>query len=380
MNKKKNILYVSLVDWFWIKQRPHHFALELSKNHNVVYLSRKPFRKSENLSISHSGEDENLQSTLIKVNDNLTIFRKKLIPKDLRFEILAKLNAKLMKNTILKLDKNHNFDIVILTYPTQVEYIPDSFFGSKKLIYDCMDNYKEFPGVNCEKVQKLEKTLVEIADFVCVSSRDLLSSSDYNDFKDKMIVLNNGVELNHFNPEKPLNPKAVKVLKNQTRKKVGYIGTVAEWVDLPLMKEAALQNPEVIFYIIGPIDHSGVISYKDIPNLIFTGTIPYGFIPDILRELDVAVMPFIMNDLIKSVNPVKIYEYLAMGKDIIAVRYDETEKFGSLIDVYTSHDEFLRILDDKLKSKSEDQKVEKRMKFAAEHSWEARIRELESKF
>ena len=43
MNK---VLYVSLADWYWIKQRPHHFCESMSKlNYDVDYLCKKPCRK-----------------------------------------------------------------------------------------------------------------------------------------------------------------------------------------------------------------------------------------------------------------------------------------------------------------------------------------------
>ncbi|MGB4752417.1 MAG: glycosyltransferase, partial [Fervidobacterium sp.] len=135
---------------------------------------------------------------------------------------------------------------------------------------------------------------------------------------------------------------------------------------------------DVNFYIIGPLDRNfNKDKYSQTNNMIFTGTQPYEIIPTILSKVDISIMPFRKNQLVKTVNPVKIYESLAMGKPVIATRYEETEKFGDLIFTYDSAEEFESILSKLLSQNEEETVIRRRIEFARENSWEKRVGQIE---
>jgi len=162
------------------------------------------------------------------------------------------------------------------------------------------------------------------------------------------------------------------------KKKVGYIGTISKWVDLELIKNVAMKNMDIDFYIIGPIDRTIKIEkYYDANNVIFTGSQSYCSIPNILNNLDVCIMPFTKTDLVKSVNPVKIYEYLAMGKPVIALRYAETQKFGDLIYTYDTEEEFDCLLKKIFPINEREKLIHKKLEFARKNSWNQRANQFE---
>lgn len=374
-----NILYISLVDWYWIKQRPQHFAELLSNNNNVVYISKRPWKENINTVYSHTSNDENINSGLFMRNKNLKVIRKRFIPKEKLFDLIYSINTRLFKNYLKKLDKLHEFDVIILTHPTQYEYIPSSFFSSKKFIYDCMDNYKEFDEVNKGKLIKNETKLIELCDNVIVSSDDLYEqlTKSYDLPISKIHIINNGVDITNFD-RKNLNSKdRVDIFKNTDHKKVGYIGTISKWLDTELIREAALKNNNIDFYLVGPIEQgTDLLSLQDVNNVVFTGTQAYSNIPVIVNNFDVCLMPFKDTSLVRSVNPVKIYEYLALGKPVIALKYSETEKIGNIIYTYKNIEQFNDNLYKALNENNENI-IDERIEFANRNTWESRVSMLE---
>jgi hypothetical protein len=52
------------------------------------------------------------------------------------------------------------------------------------------------------------------------------------------------------------------------------------------------------------------------------------------------MMPFRISPLVEAVDPVKLYEYMALGKRIIASYYPEIDRFGPYVSFYRTPSEF----------------------------------------
>ena len=74
------------------------------------------------------------------------------------------------------------------------------------------------------------------------------------------------------------------------------------------------------------------------------GTIERKYIFTIMSFANVLIMPFKVNELIRSVNPVKIYEYIYAAKFIIVSKYEETEKFSKFVSFYTTKEDFSTLI------------------------------------
>ena len=84
-----------------------------------------------------------------------------------------------------------------------------------------------------------------------------------------------------------------------------------------------------------------------------------------------------VTELVKSVNPVKLYEYIYSGVPVISVKYGETEKFSDYIYLYTTTEEFLGLIDlvkqNKLKPKKP---LGESVEFAKANTWQMRVKEI----
>lgn len=375
-NEQKKILYISLVDWFWIKQRPHHIPEILSERDHVDFVCIRSWIKNDKTLQIHDTSEENLDKVVFKINDNLTVYRKKILPKG-AIPLIRTLNINLfMKPFLSKLQKNNKYDAVILTHPSQFAFLDKIKFKDTKIIYDCMDNYGAFTGAASSIIASAEALLVKRADFVIVSSNNLKHklTENYPNEAKKFTVINNGVDMKTFTLNQTIDTKETEIVKANNRKKVAYIGTISDWVNISMIYKLAKEMSNVDFYIVGPLDrHINMDEYNDLDNMIFTGPQPYYTVPAIIKQMDVMIMPFVLNEVVESVNPVKIYEYLAMGKPVIATGYSETYQFANLIETYNTETEFAELLKNQLAINTDNPDlIEKRIAFASNNSWKQR--------
>lgn len=136
----KKILYVMNVNWNWIKQRPHYLAEELAKYYDIEIVYPENFNKKGYQNRSTKG---------------LKIKGIKCIPFIDRINSLKIINEKIRTKQIINNILINNYDIIYLTYPTQVDAIPKNFSGI--LIYDCMDNYPAFISSSTVKSRIINK-------------------------------------------------------------------------------------------------------------------------------------------------------------------------------------------------------------------------------
>ena len=105
--------------------------------------------------------------------------------------------------------------------------------------------------------------------------------------------------------------------------RIGYYGAIAEWFDGGLVAELAGLRPAWRFELIGSTLAGNVRPLEDLPNVRLLGERPYGELPRWIGKWDAFIIPFKRVLLTEATNPVKVYEMLATGKPVVAVRLPE---------------------------------------------------------
>src|SRR5690606_40978526 len=118
-------------------------------------------------------------------------------------------------------------------------------------------------------------------------------------------------------------------------------------------------------------------AFADLDNIRLVGEVPYAQLPYWLHGFDVALLPFRVIDLTMATNPVKVYEYLAAGKPVVAVDLPEMAQFDGLVRVARDHDAFVAAVGEALASPGSPAEVEARKRFAEGQTWEHRALELD---
>lgn len=346
----KKILYLSIVDWNWIKQRPQIIAEELSNRYEVHFLSPKYYR---NRTLTDN----------INTHPNLLLTHRVKIPFSARFRILKQLDNALSRLTSSGYIKKINPDIIYVSHPD--DFSRTIRTSSKYVIYDCMDNYSAFESDENRRKALIdsEKRLCGRADCILVSSSYLMDKIlGYGADRDKIHLVRNGYS-------GTVLPADCAVPEENVRKKhkIVYFGTVSSWFDFDLLLSALEKNKDIEFHIAGPLDKE----LPQDPGIVYDGIIRHELLHEYVKDCDALIMPFKINSIVEAVDPVKLYEYLNFNKPIISVCYKEVERFRDFVYFYSDEDSFLKSLDEAISTglKYDDAH---RIEFLESNSWNKR--------
>ena len=311
------ILYFAPVSWNWARQRPHFIAEALAgAGHEVVFFSIIPFGRKK----SPCG-----RSGAVMVEE------RHVLPLALRFPLIDRWNACRIRRLLACRD----FDAVVLTNPRQRKFLPEHLLSHARLIYDCMDNLPFFySGRIRARMAEEERELCRMVSAISASSDYLKNAlvERCGVSRDKVTVIRNAVSRNFLSGEGKAIPLPAPNLV--------YLGTVAEWLDWETLRTYARRHPDVSLIFIGP--GSPNIRRGMPRNMIFLPPVPHREICRYLRSADVLLLPFQVNELIRGVDPVKLYEYLSLNRPVVASYWEELDHFSRSggIHFYRSPDDF----------------------------------------
>src|SRR5690606_19088504 len=106
---------------------------------------------------------------------------------------------------------------------------------------------------------------------------------------------------------------------------IGYTGNICHREDYELVNAICRGHPDKNLVMVGPRNHIGhtEIDLDAIPNLHFLGPKKLEQLPAYLANFDVLILPFLCNEVTKSIYPLKINAYLASGKPVVATPFSE---------------------------------------------------------
>ena len=351
------VLYFMQVPWDWVKQRPHFLAEGLADCHQLTVVHNKPYTSFKLVKNARPA--------------NLRIKELYVVP----FDYLSKINSLLVTAQTRSLLAST--DIVWLTHPFQYAQLKQALTSTQTLVYDCMDNMLEFAFVKQNAALyaglfDLEKQLLNRCDLVIASSEHLKQELLKRYSLDRELhVVNNAIFLN----DEPAHHSSAPAPPPARGKTISYIGTIAEWLDFELMLESLARNENITYHLYGPCE----ITIPQHERLKHFGRIEHKLVYQVMERSDALIMPFKLNDLVLSIDPVKLYEYAYSHKPAIAVRYQETLKFEQFVHLYGSPDEFFllieQLVDDRLGPKRKEADC---IRFGANNTWVQRVDEISS--
>jgi hypothetical protein len=367
--EQKKILYIMHIPWGWIKQRPHFIAEYLSNDFAVDVKHRK----------SNKFNCKHLINKISKQKKNIKINGYRLISFDI-IPFLKQFKLNWINNIIFHIYINQfkKYHYVWITSPILYQYLPN-LEPKTKLVYDCMDDFLEFPIVKsnpciANNYFKLERKLILNADIVFCSSSHLKAvlQSRYNTRRDIYIV-NNAINIYEDRKCVSAQNKAVTEIIKCFQNPFIYIGTISEWFDFDSVITLLNDNVCIDVLLFGPVGYTAIPKHN---RLHLMGAIEHECIYEVMKCAKALIMPFKINDLILSVNPVKLYEYIYSGKSIVATRYKETEKFSDYIFLYKNTDDFIKIANSIVDGKIRNFDEKKMRNYALQNTWSTRYEQI----
>lgn len=168
-------------------------------------------------------------------------------------------------------------------------------------------------------------------------------------------------------------------LENIPHPIIGYIGAISSLrIDETVIKEIALSRPHFHIVLVGPEDPYFVKSdLHSYPNIHFLGKKPIAELPSYSNFFDVCINPQLINSITIGNYPLKVDEYLAMGKPVVATRTDALNIFEGNVYIADTPADYPLLLDKALAEDS-DQLRQKRITLAHTHTWENSVEKIYS--
>jgi glycosyltransferase involved in cell wall biosynthesis len=206
-----------------------------------------------------------------------------------------------------------------------------------KMVYLRTDVYELFPNVNYDVIREYDQKLKANADLTLLVSNALHKQESAQ--CRKSLYLDHGVDYEMF-AAADKNLSRPEDIKSINRPVIGYFGSIdSHTVDYELINKLAELLPEMSFVFVGKI-YSRDSNLPANKNTWMLGQKPYELIPHYGKCFDVAIMPWHRNRWIEACNPIKLKEYLALGKPVVSTPFAELRKYRDVVYEAKAPEEF----------------------------------------
>jgi len=263
-------------------------------------------------------------------------------------------------------------------------FLPDmgvfiSQFDEKLVIYHMVDEYTGYSGVSeawRPVMRRMEQDLIQRADLVFVTSPTLLEHK--RALNEHMLLIPNAVDYQAFaaalESGRPLPDDIAQVPKPV----VGYVGAINDKVDLALLAATARTATDWSWVLVGPVtvtDEVGLCALRELrslPHVHLLGRKKVDDVPRYIAACDVCLLPYRINEWTRSIDSLKLYEYLACGKPVVATDVPAAHNFPDVVRIATGMREFITSIQVALREDSPAWQV-RRKSIAAQNTWEQRV-------
>lgn len=256
--------------------------------------------------------------------------------------------------------------VVSFPHPSVTRYLKRLKAYNWITIYDARDDWEEFQKVGQAKWFDLEveKFIVENCDIVCAVSGVL---------KDKMQTLT-GNKIVKLCPNALdstfLTEGKVEISPRDGKPVIGYVGHLTDsWFDWQSLINIANSKPDWQFEIIGHFIPQNLALPS---NILYLGPKNHSEVKEAVKEWRTAIIPFKIGTLSDSVDPIKVYEYLAMGLPVVSFRMPQIHAYPYVF-IANNVDEFIIQIQNALNCQMDSNVIEE---FLSVNRWEDRANQF----
>jgi glycosyltransferase involved in cell wall biosynthesis len=247
-------------------------------------------------------------------------------------------------------------------------------FNEQLLCYHITDDYS-FSEIEVSTTKR-EAYLIRSSDIVFILSRTLLEKK--GKLNPNSAYLPNGVDFDFYRKALEQPGRDLPELDTIPRPRVGYTGIIKKQIDLKLLISLAEKKKSWSFILIGPINEYHTDIREDLkslmkqPNVHFLGAKHQNDMPHYIDALDVCLLCYRETGYTKYIHPLKLWEYLACGKPIVATPLPNLMEFDDVLYYATGLEDWISKIQCALTESSTSIKL-KRIRVARQNSWDARI-------
>ena len=237
-----------------------------------------------------------------------------------------------------------------------------------RLIYQRTDRFEEYPNVDNETIKRYDRQLKANADLTIFVSSSLFNEES-KECKNA-IFLDHGVDFDLFASAETIEQKPTE-MQDMKKPVVGFFGDIEDHLlDFALIQKIVDSLPEMNFVFIGTV-MSDCSKWNSRENVWLLGKKPYEQIPHYGKCFDVAIMPWVQTRWIDVCNPIKLKEYLALGKPVVSTPFAELQKYHDVVYEAKTADDFVSSIKKAL-SEDNPELIKKRRERIKNATWSSK--------
>jgi len=245
----------------------------------------------------------------------------------------------------------------------------------RRWIYYRVDDFAEWPGLDGRALRIMEDRLVERVDQTIAASEAL---QDHPGLAGRHVpLLTHGVDLDHWRrgPEgKGTDPPDWMATLEAPR--IVFWGVVDRRMDVSFLKRLAESLDRGTIVLLGPSSDPDP-AIGSLPRVVSRLAVPYNDLPGVAQAASALIMPYADLPVTRAMQPLKLKEYLATGKPVVARTLPSTRPWADCLDLADAPEEFALAVMARLKTGLPASQDRARERLAGE-GWEAKARLFES--
>lgn len=339
-------------------QRPQHMARNLARKQLLVFYGM------------HHSEYDDKNYPINKIEGNL---------------YSIDLDNSVVFNILRKALKSVNMPKYYHVYSTNDNYLITDLIrlsSDFEIIYEYIDSISLSKD---NQIKTRHEQIIKMKNIrIVVTSKELLDEIEDTKIS-SCALISNGVDFSHWDDHK--DQKRLEIfekIRESHRFIIGYYGALTQdWFDFELIEKIS-EIDHFHIVLIGPLNYRGPSNKSSDShferlfkktNVTLLDSVSYMDLPNYARYFDVAIIPFLENEITKATSPVKLFEYMALGKPIVTTYLPECQQF-SVVNVTTNHHDFIDALKN-LYSKPIDTSFAMQLKEEAKrNTWEQRADQM----
>lgn len=378
-----DFIFITQTRWDDVSSTSFSLAQEFAKTHRV-FLIDKPYtwkdvllKRTRQLKyrIGTYLTGKNRYRKLPNTPENLTLIIPapvipiNWLPRGRIYNAMRKFNESRLHKSIRRASKDHSIEKFLvfnsfnpfysLKFPSDIRPVAT--------IYQSVDSIANARYLSKHGVYR-ELEVAREADLLLGTSKQICRY-----FKEQGMAIQylpNAADVNPFIAAYEANTRRPPELESIKSPIIGYIGSIDDRLDFPLLDEIAKQNPDKTVVLVGPKRQSAEPTTSR--NIVYIGLKPMSELPVYAKYMDCTIIPFRRNGFTQSIYPLKINEYLAAGRPVVVTPFsDEMEDFRGIVEVAETREQFIDAINRALATNT-PQKEAQRMQYAKANSWQHR--------
>jgi glycosyltransferase involved in cell wall biosynthesis len=204
-----------------------------------------------------------------------------------------------------------------------------------RVVYHCVDRWDAFAMYDAVMMREMDRRCCQYADLVIASAGELYERCKV--INPHTVLIPHGVDWEHFRRGERVSGYELSVIRNSNNQQpltnncgvatIGFFGLLSEWVDQELILKLAQEFPSATIVLIGKADVD-VTRLQGVANIQLLGPKPFSELPAYVARFTVGIIPFVVNDLTRSVNPIKLREMLSAGCPVVSTALPEVARYA----------------------------------------------------